>query len=159
MAVEWLRHGKPSALGMATGAIAGLAAVTPGSGFVGPFGGFAIGVAAGALCWWASTAVKRRFGYDDSLDVFGVHGVGGFLGTVLAGLFASDFFGGNQVGLNVARQLGVQLLCASLALLYTAAVSWAILRALDATLGLRVSDQQERQGLDLSLHEEAGYNL
>jgi Amt family ammonium transporter len=159
MAVEWLRHGKPSALGMATGAIAGLAAVTPGSGFVGPFGGFAIGVAAGALCWYASTAVKRRFGYDDSLDVFGVHGVGGFLGTVLAGLFASDFFGGNQVGLNVPRQLGVQLLCASLALLYTAAVSWAILRALDATLGLRVSDQQERQGLDLSLHEEAGYNL
>ena len=94
MGIEWIKNGKPSVLGLATGAIAGLAAVTPASGFIGPFGGLAIGLASGSLCWWASIVVKRAVGYDDALDVFGVHAVGGFVGTVLAGLFAASYFGG-----------------------------------------------------------------
>ena len=96
MGIEWIKNGKPSVLGLATRAIAGLAAVTPASGFIGPFGGLAVGLASGSICWWASIVVKRAVGYDDSLDVFGVHGVGGFVGTVLAGLFAASYFGGNQ---------------------------------------------------------------
>jgi Amt family ammonium transporter len=158
MCIEWLR-GKPSMLGLATGAIAGLAAVTPASGFIGPLGGFAIGLVSGAVCFLASTSVKRALGYDDSLDVFGVHGVGGFVGTVLAGVFAATAFGGNQEGLAIGRQVGVQLVCASIAVVYTAIVTWGILKALDASLGLRVEEEAETRGLDLSLHDEVGYNL
>jgi Amt family ammonium transporter len=159
MSIEWLRYGRPSVLGIATGAIAGLAAVTPGSGFVGPAGGLAIGIASGALCYFASTSLKRALGYDDSLDVFGVHGVGGFVGTVLAGLFASAALGGNQADLAVGRQLGVQLFAASLAAVYTAGASFALLKLTDAAVGLRVNGEEETRGLDLSLHGETGYNL
>jgi Amt family ammonium transporter len=159
MAIEWLRQGKPSVLGIATGAVAGLAAVTPASGFVGPLGGLCIGVAAGALCWFAAARLKLRLGYDDSLDVFGVHGVGGFLGTVLAGLFASDAFGGNQVGLAIRPQLGVQFLAAATATLYTAGATWAILRGVAVLVPLRVDEEHESQGIDLSQHGETGYNL
>jgi Amt family ammonium transporter len=160
MAIEWIRR-KPSVLGIATGAVAGLAAVTPASGFVGPFGGFAIGLAAGASCYFAATALKQRFGYDDSLDVFGVHGVGGFLGTVLAAVFAAPAFGGkgDPASYSVASQLGVQLLACGVAALYTAAMSFGLLRLVSALLGgLRVDLESETRGLDLSLHDESGYN-
>jgi Amt family ammonium transporter len=159
MAIEWLRHGKPSVLGAATGSIAGLAAVTPASGYIGPLGGLVIGAAAGGLCWYAATALKQRFGYDDSLDVFGVHGVGGFLGTLLAGIFASDALGGNQVDLEVGRQFGVQLAAAGIAAAYTAAASWAILKVVARVTRLRVDENAEGLGLDISEHDESGYMM
>ncbi len=159
MAIEWARFGKPSMLGVATGAVAGLAAVTPASGFVGPVGALAIGAASGSLCWYVSTQVKKRFGYDDSLDVFGVHGVGGIVGTTLAGVFASDVFGGNQVGLAIGSQLGVQLGAEFFAVVWTAALTWLALKVTEGVTGLRVDEQQEIQGLDGALHGEAGYNL
>ena len=159
MGIEWIKNGKPSVLGLATGAIAGLAAVTPASGFIGPFGGLAIGLASGSICWWASIVVKRVVGYDDSLDVFGVHGVGGFVGTVLAGLFAASYFGGNQGDLAIGSQMLTQLTAAVIAVVYTAAVSWVIFKVIDATIGLRVSDDEEMTGLDTTLHAEAGYDI
>jgi Amt family ammonium transporter len=159
MAIEWMRSGKPSMLGIATGSIAGLAAVTPASGFVGPLGAFAIGIASGGACYYASVVLKIRLGYDDSLDVFGVHGVGGFLGTILAGVFASQVFGGMQGDLAIGRQVGVQLLCAVIAAAYTAGVSYALARLVGALVGLRVDELVEEQGLDLQQHGETGYNL
>jgi len=159
MSVEWLTKGKPSVLGIATGSIAGLAAITPASGFVGPVGALGIGLASGCACYWASVVLKFRLGYDDSLDVFGVHGVGGFLGTVLVGLFASEIFGGLQGDLAIGRQLGVQLLAATTTVVYTAAVTYGLARAIDAAIGLRVEEQTELQGLDLVEHGESGYNL
>jgi Amt family ammonium transporter len=157
MSLDWIQHGKPNALGLATGAIAGLAAVTPASGFVGPLGGFTIGLASGALCYLVSTKVKRRLGYDDSLDVFGVHGIGGIVGTFLVAFFAAGALGGNQGDLAVGRQLGVQLLGIGIGVVYTAISSYAILKVVDATVGLRVSGSEENEGLDLVLHDEAGY--
>ena len=159
MAIEWRTFGRPSALGLATGAVAGLAAVTPASGFVGPIGGLVIGTVAAVVCWYASTAVKRRLGYDDSLDVFGVHGVGGFIGTVLVAIFASDIFGGNQAGLAIGRQLFIQLGAAIFTVAYAAALTWGILRVVMALVGLRVEDADERRGLDIAIHGEEGYNL
>jgi len=159
MALEWVQHGKPSALGLATGAIAGLAAVTPASGFVGPAGGFSIGLASGVLCYVASTLVKRRLGYDDSLDVFGVHGVGGFAGTLLVAFFAADALGGNQGDLKMGSQFGVQLGASIGAVVYTAAVSYVLLKLTDWCVGLRVGRPDEEQGLDLVLHDESGYRL
>jgi Amt family ammonium transporter len=157
MVIEWVRR-KPSVLGMATGAIAGLAAVTPASGYVGPFGGFAIGVVSGGVCYLAATSLKQKFGYDDSLDVFGVHGVGGFIGTVLAAVFASPIFGGKVEGHAILPQLGTQLFACLITIVYTGAVSFGLLKAIDAWLGLRVDAETETRGLDLSLHEESGYN-
>jgi Amt family ammonium transporter len=159
MAIEWRGFGRPSALGVATGAVAGLAAVTPASGFVGPVGALVIGTLAAAVCWYASTSLKRRLGYDDSLDVFGVHGVGGFLGTALVAVFASDVFGGNQIGIAMGRQLGLQLFAALFAVAYTAGLTWAILRAVAALTGLRVDETEETRGLDISIHGEEGYHL
>ncbi len=159
MGIEWVRNGKPSMLGLATGAIAGLAAVTPASGFIGPVGGLGIGLAAGALCYLASTSIKRALGYDDSLDVFGVHGVGGFVGTVLAAVFASGFFGGNQGDLAIGRQLGIQLGAALITAAYTAVVTFALLKLIDAWVGIRVEHEDEVRGLDLTEHNEVGYNL
>jgi Amt family ammonium transporter len=157
--IEWRRAGKPSALGIVTGSIAGLAAVTPASGFVGPFGGFAIGLLAGCACYWASVVLKFKLGYDDSLDVFGVHGVGGFVGTVLAGVFASEVFGGLQGDLAIGRQVGIQLLAALLTAGYCALISYGLAKAIDASVGLRIDELGEQQGLDLSDHGEAGYNF
>jgi ammonium transporter, Amt family len=157
MVIEWVRR-KPSVLGIATGAIAGLAAVTPASGYVGPFGGFAIGVVAGAVCYLAATTLKQKLGYDDSLDVFGVHGVGGFVGTMLAAVFASPIFGGKIEGHAILPQLGTQLFACVVAIAYTGAMSFGLLKAIDAWLGLRVDPETETRGLDLSLHEESGYN-
>ncbi len=159
MSIEWRAHGKPSALGFVTGAVAGLAAVTPASGYVGPMGAVVIGIVSAIACYYASTRVKQRFGYDDSLDVFGVHGIGGIVGTLLAGLLASDTFGGNQVGLAVGRQLGVQAIAVASAAVYTAIASFVILKIVDSAVGLRVDEIDEIEGLDLALHEEAGYNL
>lgn len=159
MALEWFKHSKPSALGIATGAIAGLAAVTPAAGVIGPVGGVAIGIASGFVCYQASTALKHRFGYDDSLDVFGVHGVGGFVGTILAGLFGASLFGGNQEGLAIGSQLGKQLYAALVTAVWSGVISWALLKAVDAMVGLRVAEEAESRGLDLALHDERGYNL
>jgi len=158
MAIEWTLHRKPSALGLATGAIAGLAAVTPASGFIGPVGGLCIGLASGSICWWVSTSVKRRFGYDDSLDVFGVHGVGGLIGTVLVGIFAAETFGGNQGALAIGRQLGLQSGAALIAIAYTLLVTWVLLKVVESLVGLRVDPSEESLGLDLALHDESGYN-
>ena len=159
MAIEWGIHGKPSALGLATGAIAGLAAVTPASGFIGPVGGFLNGLASGAICFYASTTVKQKLGYDDSLDVFGVHGVGGFVGTILAGVFCAGAFGGNMGDVSIAGQVGTQFFAAVVAIVYTAVASWLILKIVDVLVGLRVDGDTEDQGLDIILHEEAGYRL
>ncbi|MBW2497974.1 MAG: ammonium transporter [Deltaproteobacteria bacterium] len=158
MAIEWIIHRKPSALGLATGAIAGLAAVTPASGFIGPIGGLSIGIASGAICFLASTSIKRKLGYDDSLDVFGVHGVGGFVGTVLAGVFCVKALGGN-LDVSMGAQVGAQLTAASITIVYTAIASWVILKVVDALIGLRVAPEHETQGLDLALHDEVGYRL
>jgi len=157
MTAEWIIHKKPSVLGLATGAIAGLAAVTPASGFIGPFGGLMIGLASGLICFLASTTVKMKLGYDDSLDVFGVHGVGGFVGTVLAGVFCAGFFGGNMGDVSIGGQVGTQLLAAFITIVYTAVATFVILRLTDALVGLRVSTDDENKGLDLTLHEESGY--
>jgi Amt family ammonium transporter len=159
MAIEWVRHKKPSVLGLGTGAVAGLAAVTPASGFVGPLGGFVIGIVAGTCCFFASTSMKRAFGYDDSLDVFGVHGVGGFAGTVLAGVFAAGLFGGNQPDLAIGKQVGVQVLASGITIVWTVLATWLVLKGVDAVVGLRVHADDEGRGLDLSLHDEVGYNL
>ena len=159
MSIEWVKNGSPSMLGLATGAIAGLAAVTPASGFVGPIGGFSIGLASGVLCYLASTTAKRVLGYDDSLDVFGVHGVGGFVGTVLAGVFAAGVFGGLEGDLAIGKQVGVQLLAALITIVYTAAATFVILKLVDLSVGLRIDEEGESRGLDRSLHNEVGYNF
>jgi Amt family ammonium transporter len=157
MAIEWLKHGKPSVLGLATGAIAGLAAVTPASGFIGPIGGLLIGLTAGVVCYLASTLMKNRLGYDDSLDVFGVHGVGGFIGTIMVAFLAADIFGGNQADLAIGRQFAVQLGAALGVAAYTAVITWAILKGIDAFVPLRVEKVEEDTGLDVVLHDESGY--
>ena len=159
MFIEWIKHGKPSVLGIATGAIAGLAAITPAAGVVGPIGALAIGFSSGLICFLASTTMKARFGYDDSLDVFGVHGVGGFVGTVLAGVFGAAVLGGNQQDLAIGSQVGVQLTAALMTAAWAGVASFALLKLTDALVGLRVNDEEERTGLDLALHEERGYNL
>ena len=159
MGIEWVKHKKPSVLGIATGAIAGLAAITPAAGVVGPVGALAIGFTAGTLCYLASTTLKHRFGYDDSLDVFGVHGVGGFIGTVMAGIFGAAVLGGNQVDLAIGRQVGVQLLAALITATWAGLASFALLKLTDAVVGLRVDADSETRGLDISEHDEVGYNL
>ena len=156
--IEWKRFGKPSALGFMTGAIAGLAALTPASGYVGPIGGLLIGLVSGYLCWLAATAMKTKFGYDDSLDVFGVHGVGGFIGTLLVAVFAHEMFGGKEGALNIGKQFGVQVLAAVVTTVYTAIISWLILKAVDKAVGLRVNEAEEREGLDTASHGETAYN-
>ncbi len=158
---EWLAHGKPSALGLVSGAVAGLVAITPAAGFVGPMGALTIGVIAGFVCYLAVVKVKRGFGYDDSLDAFGVHGVGGIVGALLTGIFIDAELGGAGLaeGVTVGRQLALQALGVAATVIYCAALSFVILKALDAVIGLRVSEEHEEQGLDLVLHEEKGYNL
>ena len=159
MTTEWLRFGKPSALGAATGVVAGLVAITPASGFVGPAGALLVGIAAGAACFWATYLLKRRFEVDDSLDVFSVHGIGGMVGALLTGLFAGVLGGtGYAEGMNVLTQLGVQFLGVVATVIWCAIVSWFLLKILDMSLGLRVEEDQEAQGLDLTEHGETSYN-
>jgi Amt family ammonium transporter len=160
MAIEWIRR-KPSVLGIATGAIAGLAAVTPASGFIGPFGAFVIGFVSGVCCYYAATSLKQRLGYDDSLDVFGVHGVGGLVGTLLVAVLAAPAFGGKSdpATYSIGGQFGIQLAACVITVVYTAVASWAILRGVSAALGgLRVEPDVENRGLDISMHDESGYN-
>jgi Amt family ammonium transporter len=159
MMIEWRRAGKPSALGAATGAVAGLVAITPASGFVGPLGALAIGAAAGAVCYWGATSLKHMGGYDDSLDAFGVHGIGGTFGALLTGIFASAALGGTKVGLNITSQLAMQAIGCAITAIYTGAVTYILLKIIDATIGLRVTAEDEITGLDLSQHGETGYNL
>ena len=159
---EKLKHGKASVLGAVTGSIAGLAAITPASGDVGPIGGLAIGAAAGLICWVASTSVKLRFGYDDSLDVFGVHGVGGLVGTLMVAFFASTTLGGKEDAetYSMGAQFLVQLKASAIVIVYTLIVSVIILYLVKTICGgsLRASESEEEEGLDLTAHGESGYN-
>ncbi len=161
MFAEWLSHGKPSVLGIASGAVAGLVAVTPASGTCGPMGALLLGIIAGVLCFLASTKLKRAVGYDDSLDVFGVHAVGGLVGAILTGLFADVSFGGKGLaeGVTVGAQLWIQIKGALFTVIYTGVLSFIILKVLDILIGLRVSEEEETEGLDIALHDERGYNL
>jgi Amt family ammonium transporter len=158
---EWAAHGKPSVLGIASGAVAGLVAITPASGTAGPMGAIAIGVAAGVLCYLASTKVKRMLGYDDSLDVFGVHAVGGIVGAMLTGVFADASLGGIGLanGVSIGAQVVKQAIGVGTTLIYTAVVSLIILKIVDLAIGLRVNEPQETEGLDLAMHDERGYIL
>jgi ammonium transporter, Amt family len=153
MFAEWLGKGKPSVLGIASGAVAGLVAITPASGYVGPSAAVLIGAAAGVLCYFAATSLKHAFGYDDSLDAFGVHGIGGIVGALLTGVLFSREISG--VDATVAKQLLAQLKGVLTTVAYGFAVSFAILVIIDKTLGLRVTEEQEREGLDISLHGES----
>lgn len=155
MFVEWMGKGKPSVLGIASGAVAGLVAITPASGFVGPMGALAIGIAAGVLCYWGATSLKSMLGYDDSLDAFGVHGVGGVVGALLTGVFALKSVGGTAGLLEGnAAQVGIQLVGVLATIIYTAVATFIILKVIDMIIGLRVSEEQEREGLDVALHGE-----
>ena len=159
MLVEWINRGKPSALGIATGAVAGLVAITPASGFVGPIGALGIGVASAICCYFAAGSLKRALGYDDSLDVFGVHGVGGFVGAILTGLFAAEMFGGSGLENGIGTQLYLQLEGAVATIVYSGVLTFVIVKILDATMGLRVSPEEESDGLDIALHNERGFTL
>ena len=161
MFAEWMTHGKPSALGIASGAVAGLVAITPASGFVGPMGSIAIGVVAGVLCFLSVVKMKKAFGYDDSLDAFGVHGIGGIIGAILTGVFIDSGFGGSGLpeGVTLGGQVVLQVIGAGTTLVYSGVMSFIILKVLDVIIGLRVSAEQEEVGLDLGLHDEQGYNL
>jgi len=161
MFAEWWRYGKPSCLGIVTGMVAGLGTITPASGFVGPLGAVAIGAAAGVVCFFATQFLKRKLAIDDSLDVSPVHGVGGMIGTLLTGVFAAVSLGGSgfAVQKTMLAQVGVQALGVFAATLWCAGVTWLILKVIGATVGLRVSEEQETEGLDLALHGERSYNL
>jgi Amt family ammonium transporter len=167
-AAEWWRNGKPSALGAISGAVAGLVAITPAAGFVGPMPALAIGLIAGVLCYWMVTKVKSRFGYDDTLDAFGVHGAGGTIGALLTGVFASSVVNpifkdakGNTLPSGAiegnAHQLFNQLVGVAIAWILAIVGTLVILKIVDMVIGLRVSEDQEIQGLDLSQHGEEGY--
>ena len=161
MTMEWIRHGKPSVLGIVTGMVAGLGTITPASGFVGPGGALVIGLSAGIICYYATQAIKQKFLIDDSLDVFPVHGVGGILGTLLAGVFASDALGvfsghGYNDGMTMASQVQVQIIGIVATFVYTAVVSYLLLKLVDKLLVLRVRQDDELQGVDLVEHDERG---
>ena len=164
MGCEWVRFGKPSVLGIVTGMVAGLGTITPASGFVGPGGALIIGLLAGVVCFSATNIIKRRLKIDDSLDVFPVHGVGGFLGIVLTAVFASTGLGvfsglGLPEGASIGSQFGVQLMGAVATIAWCGCLTYVILKIVDAMLGLRVSQDEETEGLDIVLHDEQGYNL
>jgi Amt family ammonium transporter len=158
---EWLAHGKPSVLGIASGAVAGLVAITPASGFVGPMGAIAIGFAAGLVCYLAVAKLKPAMGYDDALDAFGVHAIGGAIGAILTGVFVVKGLGGAGLaeGVTMGRQVGIQVIAVLSTLVYDAIVSLILLKIVDVFIGLRVSEEAETEGLDIALHDERGYNL
>ena len=156
MVVEWLKTGKPTAVGIATGAVAGLVAITPASGSVGPIGALVIGLASGVVCYFCSTSLKKALGYDDSLDVFGVHGIGGIVGALLTGCF---FWEGNAETFKVGGQLWVQLKSVLLTIVWSGVVSFAAFKVAGLlTGGCRVEEDDEDQGLDLNSHGESGYS-
>jgi ammonium transporter, Amt family len=160
MVVEWRRYGKPSVLGIVTGMVAGLGTITPASGFVGPLAAVAIGASAGTVCFYATQYLRRTLQIDDSLDVSPVHGVGGVLGTLLTGVFVSASLGGvgYAAGMTMGKQLAVQALGIVATAAWCAALTWLILKLVDALVGLRVSEEQETEGLDLSQHGERAYS-
>jgi Amt family ammonium transporter len=157
MIAEWISHGKPSVLGIASGAVAGLVAITPASGTLGPEGALYLGIIAGVICFFAATKLKRAMGYDDSLDVFGVHAVGGIVGAILTGVFTAASFGGSGLDDGIASQLFIQIKGVLFTLVYTGVLSYIILKVIDVTMGLRVNEEDETLGLDLSEHDERGY--
>ena len=163
MTIEWIRYGKPSVLGIVTGMVAGLGTITPASGFVGPGGALIIGLSAGIVCYYATQIIKNKLKIDDSLDVFPVHGVGGILGTILVAFFASDaigLFSGQgyvSAGVGAGSQLFVQLKGIVSTVVYTAVISWVLLKVIDKLMGLRVTEEQEIEGLDVALHGERAY--
>tara|TARA_R110002072_G_scaffold4245_8_gene30061 strand:+ start:979 stop:2298 length:1320 start_codon:yes stop_codon:yes gene_type:complete len=165
MTMEWLRHGKPSVLGIVTGMVAGLGTITPASGSVGPAAAVVIGLSAGVICYFATNLLRNVLRVDDSLDVFPVHGVGGILGTLLAGVFCSTqlgIFSGNGFSdgiTSIGGQLAVQATGVVATFAYTAVMSFIILKLVNAMVGLRVDAEEETQGLDLVLHDERGYDL
>ena len=160
-AIEWARVGKPSVIGIVTGTIAGLAAITPASGFVGPLGAVVIGVLAGVVCQWCTGLIKQTFKIDDSLDVFAVHGVGGILGTLLAAVFAVESLGGLGLaeGVSMGDQFVVQVIGVVAVAVLSAVATWIIAKIVAVTVGLRVSEEEEIDGLDISAHGERGYDL
>jgi Amt family ammonium transporter len=156
MFVEWIVRGKPTVVGIASGAVAGLVAITPASGYVGPVGSIVIGAAAGVLCYWGATGLKHMFGYDDALDCFGVHGVGGIVGAILTGVFAIAQYGGTAGAIEGnPGQVINQLIGIGIVIVYDAVGTAIILGIIKATIGLRVADDVEREGLDIALHGEA----
>ena len=159
MIIEWKRYGKPSVLGIVTGMVAGLGTITPASGFVGPSGALFIGITAGIVCFFATQYVKRKLIIDDSLDVFPVHGIGGITGSLLTGVFADISLGGIGLaqGVSIVDQVGVQALAIIVTIAWSALFSYIILKGLDKSIGLRVTSDEEVQGLDQVLHEETGY--
>jgi Amt family ammonium transporter len=165
LAVEWKRFGKPTGLGAVTGMVAGLGTITPASGYVGPGGALIIGMLAGGVCFTATQYMKRVLKIDDSLDVFPVHGVGGMMGTLLAGVFSSTALGvlsgyGYAPGIrSMAGQVAVQAVGVVATVAYTAALTWAILKLMGLMVPLRVTKEQEIEGLDIVSHEERGYDL
>ncbi|MGE8503078.1 MAG: ammonium transporter [Pseudomonas sp.] len=159
MFAEWISHGKPSALGIASGVVAGLVAITPAAGTVGPVGALVIGLASGVICFVCATSLKRKLGYDDSLDVFGVHGVGGIVGALLTGIFAAPALGGFGEVENIGLQLWIQFKGVAFTVIYTTIVTFVILKVIDVVMGLRVTEEEESVGLDLAQHNERGYIL
>jgi Amt family ammonium transporter len=157
--VEWLKQGKPTALGVASGLVAGLVVITPAAGFVGPISAVMMGLAAGAVCYGA-VMLKGKLGYDDALDAFGIHGVGGALGAILTGVFAAEVWGGAQGLVDGSSALVLENAIGVLAAAtYSVVVTFVILKVIDATIGLRVSSDEESEGLDANLHGEEGYHM
>ena len=160
--IEWVKHGKPSVLGIVTGAVAGLVAITPASGFVGPMAAIAIGLVSGVVCFWGATSLKQSLGYDDSLDAFGVHGIGGIVGCLLTGVFADPELGGMGFAegiTTIGQQVWAQFLSLVVTIVFSGVLSFIILKIVDAIVGLRVEENEEQEGLDLALHGERGYDL
>ena len=159
MAIEWMKHGKPSALGAVTGAVAGLVAITPAAGSCGPMGSLVIGFASGLICFFAATTMKRAFGYDDSLDAFGVHGVGGIVGALLTGVFARALDGQGMGNEDIMTQVMIQAKSVGFTIVYSGVLTFVILIVVKVVTGLRVNEEEESQGLDITQHGEEGYIL
>ena len=161
MLVEWLRFGKPSALGVVTGMVAGLGTITPASGFVGPLGALVIGVSAGFVCFFATQIIKRVLKIDDSLDVFPVHGVGGALGMLLTAVFASTSLGGMGLadGVSIGGQFGTQLIGVLVTVAWCGVVTFILLKVTSWLVSLRDNDDAETEGHDITQHDERGYTL
>lgn len=158
--VEWIAKGKPSLLGGISGAITGLVAITPACGFVGPMGSIVLGVVASSICFWSTTSLKNKMGYDDSLDVFGIHGIGGIVGAIGTGVLASSAFGGvgYAEGVTMGGQVLKQLIATATTLVWSGVISFILFKVIDIFLGLRVSEEAEREGLDIAEHGEKAYN-
>ncbi|MBE0622642.1 MAG: ammonium transporter [Burkholderiales bacterium] len=161
MFIEWMTRGKPTMLGAASGAVAGLVAITPACGFVGPMGSIILGIAAGIICFWGVTGLKAMFGYDDSLDVFGVHGVGGILGAIGTGVLMSDTFGGvgYDKGVTMMGQVTTQAIAVGTTVVWTGVISFILYKVVDMMVGLRVPEEGEREGLDSTQHGEVAYHI